>query len=79
MDIMTSISQKMRELARSLITARKEDKNIKCLSDVIDQSKFNVTIKSSRVLCGYNEQSNLFLNPSLALKIGQQLNEMCQI
>ena len=61
----------MIELARLLITTRKEDKNIKCLSDVLDQSTFKVDIKPTRALSGYNEQSNQFLNSSLALKIRQ--------
>lgn len=72
----THISQKMRELARFLMAARKVDPEIQSISDVIHKQKFKVAIKSTQILCSYSEDTNRFGNPSLALKMGHQLKNV---
>jgi hypothetical protein len=73
------ISQKMRELGRFLICSRKQDSRINCLNDILSPEKFPVVLKSTKVLCAYNAETNTFANPSLALKLGHLLKKCSKV
>jgi hypothetical protein len=76
----TYISQKMRELGRLLITARKIDPKIQFLSDLISPAKFSeVVVPATRALCKYDDSTNGYGNPSLAIKIGHLLKKCARI
>ncbi|XP_056011555.1 uncharacterized protein LOC130051986 isoform X4 [Ostrea edulis] len=73
------ISQKMRELGRFLICAKTQDLSINCLNDIIDPEKFPLAVKSTKVLCEFNEVTNTYKNPSLALKLGHLLKKCAKV
>ncbi|XP_060572464.1 uncharacterized protein LOC132730528 [Ruditapes philippinarum] len=73
------ISQKMRELGRFLISARRNDADVIHLCDIIDPRKFPLAVKATQYLCKFNEETNKYLNPSLALKIGHLLKKCAKI
>lgn len=73
------ISQKMRELGRFLICSRKKDSRINCLNDILSPEKFPVVLKSTEVLCAFNEETNTYANPSLALKLGHLLKKCSKV
>jgi hypothetical protein len=69
------IRQKLRQLARFVIAARKENSSVTDLCSCIDATKFPVVISAVRQLCGYQSLDNSFKNPSLALKLGHSLKQ----
>ncbi|XP_070200920.1 uncharacterized protein [Littorina saxatilis] len=80
----TYIKQKLRELARLLILARREhvthkknekETEITDLQSSIDPCKFPSLISAVRKLCGYSSVENSYSNPSLALKLGHALKK----
>jgi hypothetical protein len=73
------ISQKMRELGRFLISARRNDADVIHLCDIIDPRKFPLAVKATQYLCKFNEETNKYLNPALALKIGHLLKKSAKI
>ncbi|XP_067277870.1 uncharacterized protein [Pseudorasbora parva] len=66
------IRQKMREVARLLITARKLT-TIRKMEDFIKPGNFPHVIKAVRVVAGFSEETNTYKTPSLALKLGHSL------
>ena len=73
-----NIRQKMRELARLLITARSVTP-LKTLRDFIMPCNFRYVINAVRSVAGYNEESNLFGIGSLAVKLGHSLKKIANI
>lgn len=73
------ISQKMRELARFLLSARAIDSSIKTLSDCMNAKKFLTVTAAVRKLCVFDKISHKFENPHLAMKIGHSLNHCANI
>jgi hypothetical protein len=73
------VSQKMRELARLLIRARKHDSDISSFYDLINTDKFPVVVAATKSLCSFDEKSNKYGNPSLALKLGHTVKKCARI
>ena len=70
------IRQKLREVGRLLISARKYDQSINCLEDCIDPTKFKVVVQAVRDTCGYDSAAGTYGTPSLALKLGHNLKNV---
>lgn len=66
------IRQKMREVARLLITARSLTP-IHNMEDFIQPCNFPHVIKAVRAVAGFSEETNTYKIPSLALKLGHSL------
>ncbi|XP_026089426.1 uncharacterized protein LOC113063327 isoform X1 [Carassius auratus] len=66
------IKQKMREVARLLITARSLTP-IHNMEDFIQPCNFPHVIKAVRAVAGFSEEANTYKIPSLALKLGHSL------
>jgi hypothetical protein len=76
----TYISQKMRVLGRLVAQARQICPEIQYLTDIILPARFReVAIAATRCLCKYNEKTNTYENPSLAMKLGHLLKKCARI
>ncbi|XP_073690489.1 uncharacterized protein [Garra rufa] len=73
------IRNKMRELARLLMTARKFDKGIVTLKDLINPGKFNTVLESVKIMTGFDRSTNRFSVPSTALKLRHSLVKVSHI
>jgi hypothetical protein len=73
------IRQKLRQLGRFVIAARKNQSNFTNLTSCIDAAKFPEVVSVVRQMCGYASASNNFSNPSLALKLGNGLKKCAVI
>ncbi|XP_054896090.1 uncharacterized protein LOC129366337 [Poeciliopsis prolifica] len=67
------IRNKMRELARLVLTARNIDKDIVFLKYLICPGKFNTVLETVKQVTGFNAVSNRFTVPSTALKLRHSL------
>ena len=72
------IRQKMREMARLLITARAIT-HLKSTEDLVMPSNFPHVIQAVRSVAGYDEGGNSYRIPSLALKLGDSLAKVAGI
>lgn len=72
------IRQKMREMARLLITARSLTP-LKTTRDLVMPSNFPHLIRAVRAVAGYESESNSYKTPSLALKLGNSLAKVAGI
>ncbi|XP_051734581.1 uncharacterized protein LOC127504143 isoform X42 [Ctenopharyngodon idella] len=72
------IRQKMREMARLLITARATTP-LKSTEDLVMPSNFPHVIQAVRSVAGYDLDSNSYKTPSLALKLGHSLAKVAGI
>ena len=68
------IKQKMRELARFLIEAKRQDDSVESLSDCIDPKKFHLAVDVVRNIAGLNDSGDYEI-PSLAKKLGGLLKK----
>jgi hypothetical protein len=75
----THCSEKMRELGRLVIAIRKIDGTVKYLTDCINPSKFLIVLQAVRQLCGWNESTNMYVTPSLAVKLGFSIKKCAMI
>ena len=74
------IRQRIRELSRFLLAARKESKGeITDLESCINPTLFRVVITAVKKLCGYESVHHSYQTPSLALKIGINLKACADI
>ncbi|XP_036961817.1 uncharacterized protein LOC119023775 isoform X4 [Acanthopagrus latus] len=72
------IRQKMREMARLLITARAMT-HLRSTEDLVMPSNFPQVIQAVRAVAGYELESNSYKTPSLALKLGHSLAKVAGI
>ena len=72
------IRQKMREMARLLITARAMTP-LKSTENLVMPSNFPQIIQAVRAVAGYELESNSYKTPSLALKLGHSLAKVAGI
>ncbi|XP_076739147.1 uncharacterized protein LOC101480133 isoform X1 [Maylandia zebra] len=72
------IRQKMREIARLLITARAMTP-LKSTEDLVMPTNFPHVIQAVRAVAGYEQESNSYKTPSLALKLGHSLAKVASI
>ena len=74
------IRNKLRELGRLCLTYREMTGNPNAaLSDLIDPSRFSDVVKATRKTAGFDEETNLYTTPSLALKIGHSLKAAAEV
>ncbi|XP_050059864.1 uncharacterized protein LOC126551137 [Aphis gossypii] len=73
------VSQKMRTLARFLISVRSLIPEIHSLQECLTPKYFDISIKSAKQVAQYNDKTDSFGSPSVVLKIGQSLKQCCEI
>ena len=74
------VRQKLRELGRLLIAAKKvSPKEITQIEDLIDPKHYRVTVKAVQVACGYDSETENFKTKHLALKLGHSLSKISQL
>ncbi|XP_073343322.1 uncharacterized protein [Pagrus major] len=72
------VREKMRELGRLIHSARRVT-SLKNMEDFISPKKYMETIKAVKLTCGYESESNRFLIPSLANKLGNSLVKISKL
>lgn len=72
------VREKMRELGRLIHGARRVT-SLKNMEDFIDPKKYMETVKAVKFTCGYENESNRFLIPSLANKLGNSLVKISKL
>ncbi len=73
------IRNKMGELARVVLVARKIDKDIVFLKDLINPGKFNTVLEAVKQMTGFDNLTNGFSIPSPALKLRHSLVKVSYI
>ncbi|XP_056432890.1 uncharacterized protein LOC130371215 isoform X1 [Gadus chalcogrammus] len=73
------IRNKLRELARLVLMARKIDKDIISLKDLINPGKFNTVLEAVKNMTGFDALTNRFSAPSTALKLRHSLVKVSYI
>ncbi|KAG7999744.1 hypothetical protein GBF38_000001 [Nibea albiflora] len=66
------VREKMREMGRLIHNARRVT-TLKKMEDLINPKKYMETVKAVKATCGYDSETNKFLIPSLANKLGHAL------
>jgi hypothetical protein len=69
------ISQKMRQLARLLLGARKLSSDVVHLTDLIDASKFSLVPQVVQNVGGFSADTNSYDRPSVCLKLGHAIKK----
>ena len=72
------IRQKMRETGRLVLQGKKNGK-LKVVSDFFVPANFPYVIEAVKNVAGFNEETNKYKTPSLALKLGHNLKKMANI
>ncbi|XP_073726112.1 uncharacterized protein [Misgurnus anguillicaudatus] len=72
------IRQKMREVGRLLLEARRITP-LKTMEDFMIPANFKHVISAVKVVSGFDEEKNSYRIPSLALKLGHSLKKICSI
>ncbi|CAH0563168.1 unnamed protein product [Brassicogethes aeneus] len=71
-------SNRMRELARLLISYRKETNDGQvCFKDILHPKNFDNVLKAARNIVGYDPIKKTFKSPSLAMHLGTSLKISC--
>jgi hypothetical protein len=74
------IRAKLRELGRLLIQLRASTNNLDgSLEDYIQPDQFKHVVQAAKTVAGYDENTNRYSTPSLALKIGHSLKKCAKI
>ncbi|KAG5873950.1 hypothetical protein JTB14_006025 [Gonioctena quinquepunctata] len=74
-----NISDRIRELGRLLIAAKKIDLSVNRLSQLINANKYQLIKNSVKLIAGSDETTSKFKSPSLAIKIGITLKKCASI
>ncbi|KTG38795.1 hypothetical protein cypCar_00042030 [Cyprinus carpio] len=72
------IRQKIREVGRLLLEARKTTP-MRTMVDFIIPANFKHVITAVKAVSGFDEETNTYRIPSLALKLGHSLSKICSI
>lgn len=72
-------SRKMRELARVLIEIQKMDPTILSFTDALKPQNYKLFVEATKIISGYDEQTDTFVKPTLALNICTSYKQCCQI
>ena len=72
------VREKMREMGRLIYNAKKVT-NLKKMEDLINPKNYMDTIKAVKKTCGYDTETNKFLIPSLATKLGNALVKVSKL
>lgn len=73
-----NIRQNLRQIARLVLEAQKGTP-LKDMEDFFEPTNFSHVVSAVNVLAGYNATSNTYSRPSLAIKLGYQLQKLCSI
>lgn len=73
-----NIRQNLRQIARLMIEAQKRTP-LKEMEDFFVPSNFKHVVSAVNVLAGYNAKNKTYSRPSLAIKLGYQLQKLCDI
>lgn len=73
-----NVREKIRELGRLIHNARRVT-TLKTLEDFINPQKYMEVVEAVKVTCGYDCETNKFLIPSLANKLGHALVKVCKL
>lgn len=73
-----NIRQNLRQIARLVLEAQKRTP-LKEMEDFFVPSNFKHVVSAVNVLAGYNSKTNKYSRPSLAIKLGYQLQKLCLI
>ncbi len=73
------ISTKLRELGKFVKEMRALDPSVKNLSNALGPSSWNTVLKAVRETAGYDQDSQSFKIPSLAIKLGHALKKCAEI
>lgn len=73
-----NIRQNLRQIARLVLEAQKRTP-LKEMEDFFVPTNFKHVVSAVNVLAGYNAKSNTYSRPSLAIKLGYQLQKLCGI
>ncbi|KAG5861428.1 hypothetical protein JTB14_028048 [Gonioctena quinquepunctata] len=74
-----NISDRIRELGRLLIAAKKIDPSVNRLSQLINADKYQLIKNSVKLIAGFDETTSKFKSPSLVIKIGITLKKCASI
>ncbi|XP_070820041.1 uncharacterized protein [Chaetodon trifascialis] len=72
------IRQKMREIGRLILQSRKSGR-LKRIEDFYVPSNFNRVVDAVKDVAGFDEDTNTYKTPSLALKLGHTLKKIADI
>ncbi|KAL0159646.1 hypothetical protein M9458_043371, partial [Cirrhinus mrigala] len=72
------VREKMRELGRLIQNARKVT-SLKTLEDCVNPKKYMETVKAVKYTCGYDSETDKFMIPSLANKLGNSLVKVSKL
>ncbi|KAJ8959478.1 hypothetical protein NQ318_022175 [Aromia moschata] len=77
--IVTVVSNKIREMARLTIALKSIHPEINGLFDLMSPDMFQALIMATKLISGYDEATKSFKSPSLALHMGTNLKMVCDI
>ncbi|XP_067278152.1 uncharacterized protein [Pseudorasbora parva] len=72
------VREKMRELGRLIHNARRVT-SLKTMQDCVNPKKYMETVKAVKYTCGYDGETDKFMIPSLANKIGNSLVKVSKL
>lgn len=72
------VREKMRELGRLVHNARRVT-SLKTLEDCVNPFKYMETVKAVKYTCGYDSETDKFMIPSLANKLGNSLVKVSKL
>ncbi|XP_072289236.1 uncharacterized protein [Eucyclogobius newberryi] len=73
-----NIRQNLRQIARLVLEAQKKTP-LKEMEDFFVPDNFKHVVSAVNTVAGYNSKSNSYSSPSLAIKLGYQLQKLCSI
>lgn len=73
------VSQKMREVARLLLTIRSYYPELESMKDCINPMHFDKVISAVKTTAGFDVETNRYRIPSLALKLGHAIRKCAMI
>ncbi|XP_055080345.1 uncharacterized protein LOC117376441 [Periophthalmus magnuspinnatus] len=73
-----NIRQNLRQIARLVLEAQKRTP-LKEMEDFFEPANFKHVVSAVNIVAGYNSKTNSYTSPSLAIKLGYQLQKLCSI
>jgi hypothetical protein len=73
------IRQRMRQLGRLLLELKNMDRDINELKDAVSVTKFDVILQAVKNVCAFEEETQQFKIPGLALKYGHSLRKCAMV
>ncbi|XP_045462442.1 uncharacterized protein LOC123672385 [Harmonia axyridis] len=72
-------SRKMRELSRLLIEAKKLDKSINTMMDMLQPKYYDTVVTATKLCAKYDKSTECFLSPTFAMNIATSLKQCCDL